>query len=268
MNDLFVMLGIEAWKPTLTALFLPPLPFLLMILVGGRLMFRRRAIAWTLLLTGTLGTWLMCTTAVGTALTNVLLLPPRPLSPSEIVDLKKQPKTAILVLGAGRKLLSPEYGLSNLTPLSMERLRYGVWLAKETSLPLAFSGGIGHGGQPGPSEAEIAARIADREFGRPLRWTETQSRDTYENAVRSLPMLRDEGIDTIILVTHGFHMRRAIGDFDRAKARTGIAMTVVAAPMGLEPATRFAFGEWLPSNAGFEESRFALHEWVGRLLGA
>lgn len=268
MNDLFITLGIESWKATLEALLLPPVPFLLMILVGARLMYRARLLAWTLLLVGTLSTWAMCTSAVSGALANVLLMPPRALSASEIGDLKKSPKTAILVLGGGRELLAPEYGLSNLTPLGLERLRFGIWLSRETGLPLGFSGGIGHGAPEGASEAEIAARIAEREFGRPLKWTESLSRDTTENAARSLSMLRDAGIERIVLVTHDFHMRRALAAFERAKQRSGTPMEMTAAPMGLDAPGRLRVHDWFPSRQGFSETRIVLHEWIGRLAGA
>ena len=79
MNDLFVMLGIEDWKPTLSAFIMPPLPFLLLVLVGGRLMFRRRLLAWGLLLFSVAGIWLTCTPALATLLSNALLQPPRAL---------------------------------------------------------------------------------------------------------------------------------------------------------------------------------------------
>lgn len=268
MNELFVMLGIESWKPGLTALLLPPVPFVLMILLGGRLMYRRRLYGWSLLLLAAIGTWFMCTAVAGRALTNLLVMPPRVLSPSEVGDLKKAQKTAIVVLGGGRKPLSPEYGVSNLNGRSIERLRYGIWLSRETGLPLAFSGGVGHGGDPGPSEAEIAARIAEREFGRPLKWTESQSRDTNENANRTVPMLREQGIERIVLVTHGFHMQRAAAAFERAAQRLPTPMQITPAPMGGEGVHRMEFTDWLPSRAGFESVSIALHEWLGRLAGA
>jgi uncharacterized SAM-binding protein YcdF (DUF218 family) len=268
VNDIFLMLGIESWKPVIGALLLPPVPFALMVLVGGRLMVRRRLIAWTLLFTGALGIWFMCTVVAGTALTNLLLMPPRSLSPSEIGDLRNAQKTAIVVLGSGSKGLSPEYGVFNLTNLGVERLRYGVWLSRETSLPLAFSGGIGHGGPPGPSEAEIAARIAELEFGHPLRWTETQSRDTNENAMLTLPLLKQQGIEHIVLVAHGSDMRRARAAFERASQRTSIPMKVTPAPMGMGGSYRMDARDWLPSRAGFDMVNIALHEWLGRVGGA
>jgi uncharacterized SAM-binding protein YcdF (DUF218 family) len=268
VNDIFVMLGIEAWKPLLGTLLLPPVPFLILILVGARLIYRRRLLAWGLLLFGVLGTWGCTTTAVGGALTNALLMPPRALSGTEIAELKKAPRTAIVVLGGGRKLLAPEYGLSTLKEYSLERLRFAIWLSRETSLPVLFSGGVGHGAPAGASEAEIAARIAEREFNHPLRWIESASRDTNENAYRSLALLQEQGIDHVLLVTHSFHMRRALGAFERAKQRANLDFKVTAAPMDVQAGSRLTLDSWLPSVDGFEDTRLALHEWLGRLAGA
>ena len=48
MNEIFFSLGIESWKPFINAILLPPVPLLLLVLVGARLMFRRRLLAWLL----------------------------------------------------------------------------------------------------------------------------------------------------------------------------------------------------------------------------
>ena len=37
MNELFITLGIESWKPYVTALVMPPLPFLVLVLAGALL---------------------------------------------------------------------------------------------------------------------------------------------------------------------------------------------------------------------------------------
>ncbi len=266
MNEILLTLGFEAWKPVISALFLPPMPFIVLILVGARLMFRRRLLAWLVLLLGVAGVWLGTTVAAGHLLTQGLLTPPPALVESEINELKRAPKTTIVVLGAGRRLLAPEYGVSALLPRSIERLRYGLWLARETSLPVGFSGGIGHGAPAGPTEAEIAARTAEREFGRKLTWTETDSRDTRENAIKTVALMQQVGIEQIVVVTHGYHMRRSIENFQRAVA--GTKMRIVAAPMGMPAPGKLRAVDWLPSVAGFERSQFAVHEWLGRLAGA
>jgi len=266
MNEIFLSLGIESWKPLLGTLLLPPVPFLVLVLAGSRLMFRRRLLAWLLVLLGVAGVWLSTTEAAGVGLTQWLLRPPPALSQSDIAELRRAPKTAIVVLGGGRRLLAPEYGVSSLKPRTVERLRYGIWLARETGLPLAFSGGVGHGAAPGPSEAEIAGRIAEREFGRPLRWLEGESRDTRENASKTLALLLPQGIEQIVLVTSGNHMRRATANFDRAAA--GRPLRIIAAPMGLAGGGRLHLVDWLPSPEGFESTWIALHEWLGSLVGA
>jgi uncharacterized SAM-binding protein YcdF (DUF218 family) len=272
MNDLFVMFGIESWKPTLSGLLMPPLPFLVLTIIGARLMFRRRLLAWALVLLGVGGVWASCTTAVGAGLMRLVLDPPRVLAPADIAELRKPPagtpKTTIVVLGGGRELLAPEFGVSNLKQFSMERLRYAIWLGRETGLPIGFAGGMGRGAQDGPSEAEIAQRIAEREFGRRVQWIETTSRDTNENAINSLRLLKELGYERIVLVTHGFHMQRAVANFTRAAARAGQPLAVVPAPMGMSLFVGPPDTGWLPGAEGLAYTRIVLHEWLGRLLGA
>jgi len=266
MNAIFLTLGIESWKPLLSTLILPPLPLLLLTLVGARLMFHRRLLAWLLVLLGTGGLWLACTPAVGLGLTQWLLRPPPALSPGEIADLKKAPKTTIAVLGGGSRPLAPEYGVSTLKPDGIERLRYGLWLGRETGLPVGFSGGLGHGEPEGSTEGAIAARIAEREFGRPLRWTETESRDTRENAIKTIDLLHPMGIEQVVLVTQDYHMARSLRNFQRAAE--GRHMKIIAAPMGMPPGGRMKLNDWLPSPAGFRTTWLALHEWLGLVAGA
>ena len=268
MNDLLAQLGFESWKALAAAVVLPPVPFLLLVLVGARLMFRRRLLAWSLILFGVLGVWFGSTQVAGHALVEVLLKPPRALTAGDIAELKKSPKTVVMVLGGGRQLLAPEYGVSNLKPRTVDRLRYGVWLARETGLPLGFSGGIGHWSPGGPSEAEIAARITEREFGSKLRYQETESRDTRENGARTVALLRPLGVERIVVVTHDYHMRRSINNFEVAIAASGGGMRVTAAPMGLPMTGPPTLLDWFPSTEGFERVRVTFHEWIGRLMGA
>lgn len=268
MNDLVLRLGLETWKPVLAALAFPPVPFLLLVLIGARLMFSRRGLAWLLVTIGVLGVWFGSTGIVASTLSRKLLDPPPALDERQIAALARAPRTAIVVLGGGRRAYAPEYGVASLTPIGIERLRYGLWLGRETALPVAFSGGLAPGSLPGATEAEIAARIAAREFGRALRWTEGESSDTRENAIRSVALLAPQGIDHIVLVTHDFHMPRARRNFERAIAAAGATMRITAAPVGMPD--RFDIGalDWLPSASGHAHLRLVLHEWLGLLAGA
>lgn len=268
LNDLIQTLELGPWKGAISSLVLPPAPLVIMVLIGAVMLRRKRlALGWTLIWVACLGLWFGSTTMLANVLTMALVKPPPALSSGAVADLKAvapAQKTAIVVLGAGREAFAPEYGLSNLTGLSMERLRYGIWLGRATGLPVAFSGGIGHGMPAGASEAEIATRIAATEFGRPLKWAESRSRDTGENAQFTVSLLREAGIERIVIVTHGFHMRRSIGAFQRAIARQGAAISLVPAP--IDTAAR-SYG-WLPTADGAFRVRMALREWLGILAGA
>jgi len=273
VNDLLVLLGIQSWKPVLTALLLPPVPWLLLTLVGARMMYWRRTVSWLVILLGVSGLWLCCTTAVGYWLERIALKPPTQLSAERIAEIKRTAattpsKVAIVVLGGGREALAPEYGVSNLKDLSLQRLHYGVWLSRQTGAPLMFSGGVGYGDSVGSSEAEAAARIAERDYGKPLTWSEGESRDTRENAARSIAMLKTAGVTDLVLVTHGFHMPRAIRAFQLEAQRADSPMRVWAAPMGLATPSEQLVLRWLPSSDGFRRVRLVLHELAGLLLGA
>lgn len=266
MNELFLTLGIESWKAVAKAMVLPPLPLLALVLAGAGIAGRHRRTGWLLIAGGIAGLWLMCTVAAGKLLLETLLDPPPVLSAQAVAALKDSPRTAIVVLGGGRQRLAPEYGTAILKPRGTERLRYGLWLARRTDLPVAFSGGLVPGARPGLSEAAIAARIAEQEFGIPLRWKEGRSRDTRENALFTVALLRPEGIERIVLVTHADHMPRSVRNFERAAAGLGIA--IVAAPIGVPSGEGLAAGDWLPTTSGFEMTWVVLHEWVGLLAGA
>jgi uncharacterized SAM-binding protein YcdF (DUF218 family) len=186
----------------------------------------------------------------------------------QIADLRQAAHTAVLVLGAGRRTLLLEYGQADLTALTLERLRYGWWLARQTGLPLAYSGGVGHGASQGVTEAEAVALVTARDHGVPLRWAEGRARDTNENARYSVAMLQADGITRVVLVTHGFHQRRALAAFQRAVAQSGRPLQVLAAPVGLRPAPTGEVSDYLPGPQGLLDSSIAVHEWLGRLAGA
>lgn len=267
MNSLFTMFGIEAWKPVLTALLLPPVPLLVLLLIGARLILPRRGLGWFAVVLSITLLWLSTCSGTAQLLSQFLLRPPPALTSDRIKELKtSKTPTAIMVLGGGLEPFAPEYGVSSLNHASLERLRYGVWLSRETGLPLGFSGGVGFAQPDAKPEAQIAAQIAASEFGRPLTFVEDNSRDTRENAMRTIALLRPLGVKHVVLVTHGWHMPRALKAFETAAAGTDIRIEV--APMGLARNTETPALRWLPSGQGTTSVRNILRELAGRLAGA
>ncbi len=101
------------------------------------------------------------------------------------------------------------------------------------------------------------ARILEGEFGVKVRWVEDRAGTTWANARFSADMLRADGIDTVFVVTHAWHMRRALLAFRR------FGLTAVPAPTHLIQPFSPGPAWFVPEASGWASSAFALHEWLG-----
>ena len=108
--------------------------------------------------------------------------------------------------------------------------------------------------------------MAAEDYGLPLRWAESSSRDTRENAAHALPLLAASGVKQVVLVTHDAHMRRALRAFEAQAAPLGLR--ILPAPVGLRDDALTSFGDWCPSAGGFSRVRYIVYEklawWAGR----
>ena len=143
-----------------------------------------------------------------------------------------------------------------LGPLTLERVAAGAALYRQTHLPILVTGGRPDEGGTA-SLAEVMARVLVHDFGVPVRWEETNATNTWQNAALSAPILAAAGIRSIYLVTHAWHMQRAIFCFRR------LGITVTAAPVRLDRRPRLTVGDFAPSLHGWQDSYDALHEWIG-----
>jgi len=241
-------------KTLLRTLILPPASLLVLSFVGLWLLARhpagrarRTGIA---LLAGSLATlWLLATPVIADLFERAAdRVPAR--SPEDLAAAHAQ---AIVILAGGDANHSAaEYGH---TPAAagelLERLAYGAYLAHRTALPVLVTGGF--------AESEAMHTVLARDFGVATRWIESHSRDTFENAVFSAPILRNAGIHRIILVTSGAHEYRAMHEFEAA------GLQVVPAPVGVFESQEFDPSRYLPSTAGLRSSTQALYELIGDL---
>lgn len=239
-------------KKILTACLVPPFGPLLVIILGLLLQARRprlgRALAWFGVVSAVL---LSLPLTVGWLVAPLENQPPLDLS-------RVGEAQAIVILGGGRNGYAPEYGGQTVNRLTLERVRYGAVLARQTHLPVLVSGGAPSGGR---AEAMLMAQTLSEDFGIQARWLEKASRDTQENAQLSAAILKPLGIQKVILVSHALHLRRAQAEFSAAGLET------LAAP------TNFAQGTsgdehipWLLPNAKAAYTGWmACHEWLGIL---
>ncbi len=100
-----------------------------------------------------------------------------------------------------------------------------------------------------------------RDFGVPVRWLEEESRTTWENAVYSARLLREAGIERVVLVTSAAHMPRSRWCFEQQ------GLEVIAAPSGfMSGDTTRPLGGWLPEAKAYWQNGLLLNEVAGLLL--
>ena len=250
-----------SFKPLLTSLLMPPLALLLPALLGVLLAWRKKRGGLALVTLSLAALWLL--SCHGTAVWLARHALPQ-FAPLSLAQLRASQIQAIVVLGGGLLPAAPEYGgAAQPAPATAARLRYGIWLARQSRLPMAFTGGAGwaaDGVQP-VSESEVAARVALQEHGVKLRWSEAASRDTSGNASLLAPMLQRDSVQRIALVTDAWHMPRAVAAFERA----GLAVT--PAPTGFVLPLERSLLEWTPSTRGLMASRQVLRECLALAVG-
>lgn len=230
----------------IAAFLLPPLN--LLILGGLGLLLLKRRQAWGKALIGLSlgGLWLLATPFVAGHLLDALKPPPQTLDGTEA--------DAIVILGGGTNYDAVEYGGDTVGRSTLERVRYGAWLARKLDKPLLVTGGSPAGGRP---EGQLMRETLEREFDVKVRWVEARSNNTRENAMFSAKLLKMAGIRRIYLVSHAWHLPRALPEFEReglqvVPAGTGYSLTRGPRPM-----------DFVPSAYGLYDSYLAMHEGIG-----
>ncbi len=232
-------------KKLVAALLLPPASPLMISAAGLLLALRHRRTGLALAGGGLLLLYALCTPALSGWLERSTYM----------TDATGTPSTAqaIVILGAGTTDNLVDYGGQTVNAYALERLRAGARLARTTRLPVLLSGGVVWDGRP---EAEMMKEVMD-EFGVPVRWVESRSRDTADNARESAALLRAAGLSRVALVTHAFHMRRSMEEFRRAGLVPVAEPTLIKRPGDLEAA------DFIPGTRALQQSGAALHEWLG-----
>lgn len=237
-----------SWQLTnaLSSLLIPP-GLLLVVLATGLLLVRPRPrTGRMLLMAGTAGLYLLSLPVTAHFLLGLWEVPAAA-APAEA--------RAIVVLGGGKAHVTPEYDGDTVRSSTLLRLRYAAHLQRRSGLPVLVSGGSPEGSPQ--SEAGLMRSVLEREFGVPVRWVEEGSANTLENARLSYRILSAQGIRTIHLVTHAWHMRRAQLAFEHAGFR------VVPAPTGHSTRYRLTVLDFLPDAPALLDSALFFREALG-----
>jgi uncharacterized SAM-binding protein YcdF (DUF218 family) len=209
--------------------------------------------------------WIPSTAWVSTPLIRSLewrYLPPAGIPHAEV----------IVVLGGSTQSALPPRPLVELNGAA-DRLVYAAWLYHQgAAAHLLLTGGdiawIGTADTPAQDMAAILAMLGVPDEA---LWLESESRNTYENALFTRRILAARGTDRIILVTSAIHMPRAVGLFERQ------GFEVIPAPTDYSVTQDSWQGLWqanfatqlfnlLPGASGLENTTMALKEYLGIIV--
>lgn len=221
-----------------SALLLPPLNFMLIGIVGLIVIRRCPVLGQWLVGAMLVLLWLFSMPVVGTQL--IMSLESRhPPSPSDLHQAQ-----AIVVLTGNQEA-------------SLRRLRAAARLYRASHLPILVSGGD-------PADSGLAGaidmqQVLEKEFQIPVRWVEPSAADTRQNAAFSSRILHANGINTIFLVTHAWHMPRAKFLFEQQ------GIKVIEAGTGHHIQHKLSVLDFLPDAGALANTRLFLHEKLGLL---
>lgn len=229
-----------------------PLVLCLLLLVAAVIWRRMARVASALVLLAGLLLYSLSTPFVADLLIRPLEQPyANPQTPARV--------DCILVLGGATCMASARDGQVELGGAG-DRLVQGVLLTRRfPKARLLLSGGESSLTPTGLREAPALARLARQLGVAPGRiMVEERSRNTRENAVEVKPMLGKLQGGSVLLVTSGFHMTRALGCFHRVGLKpTPYAVDFRSRAAGRDPLI------FAPSTEALDNSRTAIREYVG-----
>lgn len=239
----------------LISLWLLPPALNILVLIVGLLLVRWFRKTGRLLVTAAIASlWLLSTPWFA----SVLLASIERYPALDIDRMSNEGRMAIVVLGAAHHDRTAEYGESVPNDQGLARLHYAANLHRRTGLPILLTGGPMNKGQD--IHSEVMARSLQQEYQITPRWLETKSATTWQNALFSAEILSPEGINEVVLVTHSYHMARAVQLFQWA------GFNVTAAPTRM--AELYPWQEWrflLPDASSLSRSASVIHEYIGLL---
>lgn len=235
----------------------PPASMIVLIILGLLLLGWRRRTGITLISVGAILLYAASMPLVANSLMR-LIETPSSITFEEIASPRGE---AVVILGGGRREEAPEFNLpgqrgDTANSIVIERIRYGVWLARKMKLPILVTGGLPD--EDGPAEAELMKQVVE-EFGGKVHWLEAESLNTYENAELSKKQLDKDGVSKIYLVTHANHMPRSLWAFKK------VGLETYAAPTGYYGTREYEkkLHHYLPSANALHIVATVFHEVVG-----
>jgi uncharacterized SAM-binding protein YcdF (DUF218 family) len=232
----------------IAAFFLPPLN-LAVLAFAGVLIARRRPKLGRAIIASSFALLLVLSTPL--VANNLLTLLEQN---ANAPDTEYQKANAIVVLAGGRNYEIAEFGGDTVDKYTLERVYLASHIHRKTRLPMLITGGRPDYNDTAEADLMQSALTA---LSTPAKWVEPNAINTAQNASYSREILAKEKINTILLVTHGWHMPRARQAFERA------GFTVIPVGAGRHEQRVSTIIPFIPTAEGFHRSGVFMHEVVG-----
>jgi uncharacterized SAM-binding protein YcdF (DUF218 family) len=227
----------------------PPTIFITLCLAGSLISLYRPFIGTKVVLVSSAALYLFSTPVVASFLVQRLTA----LIPTNVDFTNAQ---AIVIPGADTRMVD-NYS-DSVGPITLERLTSAAQLYKRLHLPIAVSGGPLK--NSAVSLGSLMRDELDHAFNVPVLFTESGSRNTFENALLTAQLLTPEKIKTVIVVAQARDMSRVLLSFNLT--------AIHALPYCTDTCQRsrnnsFDVNDFIPSTLALSESYYAFHEIFG-----
>ena len=170
--------------------------------------------------------------------------------------------TTMIVLGGGTRPPNPARQKTSLSLGSALRCAQAVQLySRGGPCKIIVSGGKVDPNDPGDPESHAMRAFLVREGVRAEDVSlEDRSRNTYENAREASKLLAATGERRALVVTHAYHLRRALGCFRK--------QGIEAIPVGCDykwHGESWKVNTFLPNPDAASSIKATVHEWIGLL---
>lgn len=235
---------IKAW-------LIPPALNTILFVIGLVILRWHKTTGRLLIAVSVISLALVSTDYVASKLENSILAHPALV----LEELPASKPLTIVVAGSSHHRRAIEYGHPTPTSVSLKRLHYTAYLHRKTGYPVLLTGGLMNENQ---IHADVLAQSLIEEFKTEVRWREIKSRSTDENAQFSAEILLPQKRNTILLVTHSYHMKRAVRSFEKVGFTVIPAPTVMPGKLGIDN-----WRYWVPGPTGLQRSTDVIYEYFG-----
>ncbi|MCR8636719.1 YdcF family protein [Paenibacillus radicis (ex Xue et al. 2023)] len=233
--------------------FIPPGLFITVLVLFNLWLRKRERSAAKLLWAVIAFIYLICTPIIGNTLIGYL---EHRYEPPVTIE-----GDVIVLLTGGAVGNTPDVGGSgNLTGYTMNRLVTAYKLHKSTNLPIIISGGQVY--EDTGNEGQICKRnllalgVAESSI-----WLDDRSRNTKENALNTIEIMKQKNFTKPVLVTSAFHIPRSVENFKQL----GVLTAPYPADFLVPQPYSITLSAFLPSADGLQKSSLAAKEYLGLL---